>query len=95
MNAMRTPFAMLLSAFLAVAFVAAPARADDTELGKSMEELGKHLKAIKKNIKDTTKNEEALKLVVLAQAEALKGKGLPPAMLAKAPEAEKAKILAG
>jgi Sec-independent protein translocase protein TatA len=103
MTMICNPFRALMAALLAVAFVAAPAargadekkKSGDSELGKAMEDMGKAIKAIKKNVKDPAKNEETLKLVAKCQQDALTSKGLPPAMLAKTAEADKAKTLAG
>jgi Sec-independent protein translocase protein TatA len=102
MTCSRPTLRALLAALLAVVFLAAPAaraadakKSGDSELGKAMEDMGKALKAIKKNVKDPTKNEESLKLVAKCQQDALTSKGLPPAMLAKVPEADKAKTLVG
>jgi soluble cytochrome b562 len=102
MMMIRTPLLTLLAGFLSVALVAAPARGaeekkkgTDSELGKQMEELGKSVKALKKSVKDPAKNEESLKLVVQAQQSALASKQLSPAVLEKAPAADRPKLLSG
>lgn len=101
MTKTRSPFLTLAALLVGAALVAAPARAadkkkaDDTPLAKAMEDLGDAVKALKKSVKDPTKKEESLKLVSKAQHASLVSKDYPPAMLAKAPEADRPKIMDG
>ena len=103
MTRTRPLFPTLLAALLALAFVAAPAaraaekdkKAGDTPLGKAMEELGDAYKALKKTYKDPSKKEESIKLIDKAYQACVTSKIHIPAMMAKVPEAEKAKTMDG
>jgi soluble cytochrome b562 len=109
MSLTRSPFVALLVAVLALGLSSSRSivraadekkadekkAADETELTKVMEDLSKALKAIKKNVKDPSKNAESLKQVEIAEKAAIASKDLPPAMLAKTPEAKKAEVIAG
>lgn len=96
MNLIRKTVPAFVAAALAVGFVAAPqVRADDTPLAKAMDEMGDHYKAMKKIIKDPAKNAETLALIDKSLAAALVSKQHMPKVVEKAPEAEKAKLIAG
>lgn len=85
-----------LAAAMAFSFVAVPqVRADDTPLAKAMDEMGDHYKALKKIIKDPAKNAESLALIDKSIAAAIISKAHMPKVVEKAPEAEKAKLIAG
>ena len=94
-------FSALLAALLGLAFVAAPAtraadkKATDTPLGKAMDELGDAYKALKKTVKDPSKKEESIKLIDKAYQACVTSKIHIPNMMAKVPEAEKAKTMDG
>ena len=60
-----------------------------------MEILSKSLKGLKKSLRDPAATAESMKLVYEAQLSALASKELPPSMLAKAPEAERPKLMMG
>jgi soluble cytochrome b562 len=83
-----------LAAAMAFSFVP-QVRADDTPLAKAMDEMGDHYKALKKIIKDPAKNAESLALVDKSIAAAVISKAHMPKVIEKAPEAEKAKLIAG
>jgi soluble cytochrome b562 len=94
---------LALVALLAFAFTAAPfvraaeekKKGTDSPLGKEMEDLGKAIKALRKSVKDPAKNADSLKLVETAEKAATASKDLKPAMLEKAPEGDRAKLLEG
>jgi soluble cytochrome b562 len=104
MTRTRSLFPTLIAALLGLAFVAAPAahaadkekkKGEDTPLGKAMEELGDAVKALKKSVKDPAKKEESIKLIDKAYQASVTSKIHLPAMLAKVPEADKAKTVDG
>ncbi|MDB5297773.1 MAG: hypothetical protein JWO31_3756 [Phycisphaerales bacterium] len=101
----RPLFPTLTAALLGLALVAAPTTARaadkekkkdaDTPLAKAMEELGDTYKALKKTVKDPAKKEETIKLIDKAYQASVTSKLYAPTMLAKVPEADKAKTLDG
>ena len=92
-----------MASLIGLALVSAPATraADkekakgDTPLAKAMEELGDHYKALKKTVKDPSKKEESIKLIDKAYQACVTSKIHIPNMMAKVPEAEKAKTMDG
>lgn len=102
MTRTRSLFPTFLAAVLGLAFVAAPAaaadekkKAEDTPLAKAMDELGDAYKALKKTVKDPSKKEESIKLIDKAYQACVTSKMHIPTMMAKVPEAEKAKTMDG
>jgi soluble cytochrome b562 len=98
MKMFRAIVPALAAVCLSASFVATPVRAADKEesvLHVQMEAMGKSVKALRKSIKDPAKKEESLKHVADMKKQAQLCAAETPDVVKKAPEAEKAKILAG
>ena len=86
-------FRTLLTA-LALAILAGPLAADETELGAKMEKMGGAFRALRRQISDASKNADSLAKLAVIRQNAEASVKLEPAMAKDVPAAKKQEFVA-